>query len=156
MIYSTSRWNDHHYVLPKEMCAKKGGDSPTSKEWVTFWGFHSHGGTPKWLVYSRKSQTKMDDNWGYPILGNLHWTLQERLGKAIAATEVVPSPGVGEDTFSGVISLTPPGRTGRPTDTDIHSYSDACYRSFFSVLHNPGALWSQAIAMMWLLHTFAW
>ena len=29
-------------------------------------GFLSHGGTPKWLAYKGKSQSKMDDNWGYP------------------------------------------------------------------------------------------
>ena len=28
-------------------------------------GFHSHGGTPKWMVYSGKSQCKMDDEQGY-------------------------------------------------------------------------------------------
>ena len=32
-----------------------------------------NGGTPKWLVYKGKSQSKMDENWGYPHdSGNLH------------------------------------------------------------------------------------
>ena len=26
----------------------------------------------KWMVYSGKSQTKMGDKWGTPILGNFH------------------------------------------------------------------------------------
>ena len=29
-------------------------------------GFHSHGGTPKWMVYRGKSQSKMDDS-GVPL-----------------------------------------------------------------------------------------
>ena len=28
-------------------------------------GFPSHGGTPKWMLSSVKSQSKMDDVWGY-------------------------------------------------------------------------------------------
>ena len=26
-----------------------------------------------WMVYKGKSQSKMDDDWGTPILGNLHF-----------------------------------------------------------------------------------
>ena len=29
-------------------------------------GFHSHGGTQKWMVHKGKSQSKMDDDWWYP------------------------------------------------------------------------------------------
>ena len=29
-------------------------------------GFHSHGGTQKWVVHKGKSQSKMDDDWWYP------------------------------------------------------------------------------------------
>ena len=52
-------------------------------------GFHSHGGTQKcWLVYNGKSQTKMDDDWGYPISGNLHvpkkkWMRDDDLGHSV-------------------------------------------------------------------------
>ena len=35
-------------------------------------GFHSHGGTPIDGFIHGKSQSKMDDDWGTPILGNLH------------------------------------------------------------------------------------
>jgi hypothetical protein len=31
-----------------------------------------YGGTPKWMVYSGKSKTKMDEKWGTPTLGNFH------------------------------------------------------------------------------------
>ena len=31
-----------------------------------------NGGTPKWMVYTGKSQSKMDDDWGTPIYGNPH------------------------------------------------------------------------------------
>ena len=34
-------------------------------------GFATTGGTSKWLVYKGKCQSKMDDDWGYPISGNL-------------------------------------------------------------------------------------
>ena len=30
------------------------------------WGFPSRGGTPKWMVDKGKSESKMDDDWGYP------------------------------------------------------------------------------------------
>ena len=30
------------------------------------WGFHKFGGTPKWIVYKGKFQSKMDENRGYP------------------------------------------------------------------------------------------
>ena len=30
-------------------------------------GFHSHGGTLKWLIYKGKSHLEMDDVWGYPL-----------------------------------------------------------------------------------------
>ena len=40
---------------------------------VVFGGFHSHGGIQKWLVYTGRSQSNMDENWGYPHdFGNLH------------------------------------------------------------------------------------
>ena len=29
-------------------------------------------GYPKWLVWNGKSQAEKDDDWGHPILGNLH------------------------------------------------------------------------------------
>ena len=29
--------------------------------------FHSHGATPKWLVYEGKSHLEMDENWGTPM-----------------------------------------------------------------------------------------
>ena len=35
---------------------------------MIFGGFHSHGGTQKWLVYDGKSKSKMDDDWGYPVM----------------------------------------------------------------------------------------
>ena len=39
--------------------------------WLLYGGFHKWG-YPKWMVYNGKSQTKMDENWGYPCdLGNL-------------------------------------------------------------------------------------
>ena len=35
-----------------------------------------NGGTPTWMVYDGKSQSKMDDEQGYPYdLGNLHLKL---------------------------------------------------------------------------------
>ena len=33
-------------------------------------GFHSHGGTPKWMVSKEKYHLEMDDDWGSPISGN--------------------------------------------------------------------------------------
>ena len=33
---------------------------------LTLWGFHKWGIPNSWLVYSGKSQSKMDENWGYP------------------------------------------------------------------------------------------
>ena len=30
------------------------------------WGFHSHGGSRKCLAYQGKSQSQMDEDWGYP------------------------------------------------------------------------------------------
>ena len=31
-----------------------------------------NGGSPVWMVYKGKSPSKMDDDWGIPILGNPH------------------------------------------------------------------------------------
>ena len=30
----------------------------------------------RWMVYSGTSETKMDDDWGVPILGNIHMSCQ--------------------------------------------------------------------------------
>ena len=36
-------------------------------------GFHSHGGTSKWMEDDGKAKKKMDDDWGYPYdSGNHH------------------------------------------------------------------------------------
>ena len=36
-------------------------------------GFHSRWEYPNsWMVYKGKSQSKMDDDWGYPHFRNLH------------------------------------------------------------------------------------
>ena len=44
---------------------------------------HGHGGTPKRMVYSGKSQTKMDDKWGvHTNLGGCHGELKEQTMQA--------------------------------------------------------------------------
>ena len=44
----------------------------------TYVAFHSHGGTPKWLVYEGKSQSKMDDGLGYRHFRNPPYRLAQK------------------------------------------------------------------------------
>ena len=36
------------------------------------YGVSINGGSPSWMVCVRENPMKMDENWGYPISGNLH------------------------------------------------------------------------------------
>ena len=43
---------------------------------LEYGGFHKWGTPNSWMVYSGKSQSKMDENWGYPYdLGNPHMNI---------------------------------------------------------------------------------
>ena len=51
--------------------APQAGSAHSRHSW--FGGFHSHGGTQRWLI--RENPTKMDDDWVYfHELGNLHFS----------------------------------------------------------------------------------
>ena len=55
-----------------DLCSRRfvnveaGGSVAVQVQWGKKWGFHNWRITNSWLVYSGKSQTKMDDDWGYP------------------------------------------------------------------------------------------
>ena len=54
---------------------------PAISAWVH--GGSINGGTPKlagWLISMGKSQSKMDDDWGTPILGNRHVVVGQNAG----------------------------------------------------------------------------
>ena len=42
---------------------------------VLYGRFHMAGGTPKCLVYKGKSQSEMDDDWGYPHFRKLPYVI---------------------------------------------------------------------------------
>ena len=53
----------------------------------SYGSFHGHGGILKGMVYIWKIHLEMDDDWGYPIYGNLHIDCPVKASKALRFEE---------------------------------------------------------------------
>ena len=67
-LSQTGGFERTHHRLPRQT-SLAADRRPEHREGDGFsrWDFHQWGYLNSWMIYSGKSQTKMDDDWGYPM-----------------------------------------------------------------------------------------